>query len=295
MLQYRRVGVTVKSDLDERDEIVKQVRTILYKEGAECFLDAKRCEDLSSATGTPTFHEGVGVDLLVVIGGDGTILRAVRELQDFSIPIIGVNRGGIGFFAEMDASEAPGLLPRLLRGEGVLDERNLLHISARRDSTEFFHGWVLNDAVISQGTIARLIKLRVRVNDEDLMTVRADGLIVATPSGSTAYSLAAGGPIVHPSLSAMILTPVNSHSFNQKPIVIPGNHEVEVEVLSEERRIRDVEVSLTLDGQRYVSLERLDCITARMNGQTVKFIRRRPETFFGTLRAKLHWGQNPDD
>lgn len=292
MLKYRRIGVTVKSDLDHKDEAVATILRILESLGAEVCFDRKRCQDVPSVEGKVLFEEEKGIDLLLVIGGDGTIFRAVRELKDFSVPILSVNRGAVGFLAETNVEEAESLLPQLLSGDGVIDERHVLDVVVTRHGTVFFEGAVLNEAVISQGSIARLMDLRAWVNGEDLTTFRSDGLIIATPTGSTAYSLAAGGPIVHPRLPATILTPINSHSFSQKPIVIPGSSVVTVEVLTKPSKFGDFEVSLTLDGQTYVGLQPNDRVEARISkSKTVKFLRRKQDTFFGTLRAKLRWGE----
>lgn len=291
MLSYRRIGITVKSDLTERDSAVDKVLSILKIHGAEIYVDSKRCSDLPSAKGVSQMDREEGIDLLLVIGGDGTILRAVRELKDFSIPILSVNRGAVGFLAETNIDEAEHILPQLLSGEGSIEERSFLQITAHRGDEQHFSGVVLNEAVISQGSIARLMDLRTSINGEELTTFRADGLIISTPTGSTAYSLSAGGPIVHPRLSATILTPINSYSFSQKPIVIPGDHVVEVEVLTQENKFGDTEVSLTLDGQVYLSLKRNDRVAARQHPESVKFLRRNQDTFFSTLRAKLKWGE----
>src|SRR3989338_11479364 len=149
MTRFKRIGVTVKSNLDERDEAVCSVVDILKSTGADILLDEDRCKDLPSTKGTPLFEEEKNLDLLVVIGGDGTIFRAVRELKDFSIPILGVNRGGVGFLSEIDMNEAKTMLPKLLSGEGVVDERSLLKITALRAEKIFHEGFVLNEAVIS--------------------------------------------------------------------------------------------------------------------------------------------------
>ncbi len=296
MLKYRRVGVTAKSDLGDRDAVVASVLKTLREEGADVRFDEKRCKGLPSAAGMPTYRGEENLDLMVVVGGDGTILRAVRELKDFSIPILSINRGAIGFLAELTVEEAPLLLPPFLHGEGVVEERSLLLITAfHRDGEEFVHSHVLNEAVISQGSIARLMDLRATVNGEDLTVFRADGLIIATPTGSTAYSLAAGGPVVHPGLTATILTPINSHAFAQKPIVIPNEQEVEVEVMSKPNKFEDIEVSLTLDGQVFNVLQRHDRVRVSRHPDTVKFLRRRQETFYATLRKKLKWGEVPTD
>ncbi len=278
MLKYKRVAITVKSDFPGKGAAVKNVMKLIRDCGAEALPDATD-----------------NIDLLLVLGGDGTILRAMRELKDFSIPILSVNRGDVGFMAEMDMGEAAAMIPRFLEGKGVIEERSVLHVCAERGKKKIYEGCVLNEAVISQGSIARLMDLRTMVNGEELTTFRADGLILATPTGSTAYTLAAGGPIVHPSLSAVILTPINPHSFSQKPIVIPGNHTVQVDVAAKANKFSDVEVSLTLDGQTYVTLQRGDRITASIHTETVKFLRRDKETFYGTLRKKLKWGERPED
>lgn len=290
MLVYPRIGVTVKSTLDAKDKAVDRILNILREEGAEVFLDTKRMHGLPCVGPSLALQEGVPIDLLVVIGGDGTILRAVRELRDFRVPILSVNRGAVGFLAETRLEEADTLVRQLLRGEGVIEERTLLRVDVIRDEAPTFQGYVLNEAVIAQGAIARLMDLRTSINGEPLATFHADGLIIATPTGSTAYSLAAGGPIVHPRLHATILTPLNPHSFSQKPIVVPGASCIEVQVLTQENKFMDHQVSLTLDGQTYVSLRRSDIVRVSMGGETVRFLRRQEDTFFSTLRAKLQWG-----
>ena len=295
MLAYKRVGITVKSALDRKDSAVVEIAAILTKAGASVCVEEKRVADMGDVKEIKTFSCTADIDLLLVLGGDGTILRAVRELQNFSVPILSVNRGDVGFLAEMNLEEAAELIPEFLKGKGVIEERSVLHVTALRGKKKLHEGFVLNEAVISQGSIARLMDLRTTVNGEELTTFRADGLILSTPTGSTAYTLAAGGPIVHPALSASILTPINPHTFSQKPIVIPGDHEVEVEVLAKANKFVDVNVSLTLDGQTYVTLQRNDRVLAHVNEHTVKFLRRDKETFYGTLRKKLKWGERPED
>lgn len=296
MPAFKRIGITVKSDLDQRDEVLRKVLSILEKEDVTLLFDALRSACMPKSVKMKTFKSVKEIDLLLVIGGDGTILRAVRELECFSVPILSVNRGTVGFMAEMSIDEAPALLPKLLKGQGEFDDRSVLSVTARRDDKVLAKGCVLNEAVIAQGSIARLIDLKTTVNGEDLTTFRADGLILSTPTGSTAYTLAAGGPIVHPQIEATILTPINSHSFSQKPIVLPGDHEIEVEVLSKPaNKFGDVQVSLTLDGQTYIALRRGDTISAHINAHKVRFLRRKRETFYTTLRAKLKWGERPQD
>lgn len=290
MLRYKRIGITVKPRLTQKDEVVKKIIDILRDVGAEVCVDREKMDDVGAVRPLPDLAQSSDIDVMLVIGGDGTILRSVRELKSLNIPILSVNRGSVGFLAEVALDEAEDLLPKLLGGEGVIEERNLLSVEVKRENESVFSNFALNEAAISQGAIARLLDLRTSVGGESLATFHADGMIVATPTGSTAYSLAAGGPVVHPSLDAIILTPINPHSLTQKPIVIPGRSTVQSEVLKAEDEFMTAHVSLTIDGQVYFELERNDIVTIGIHRETVKFIRRKEDTFYRTLRTKLKWG-----
>ncbi len=287
MPAYKRIGLTVKSELDHRDESLQMVLRLLEQHGCEVFVDPERCP----TKGHKILGSGAAIDLLVVLGGDGTILRAVRENAFCGVPMLSINRGDLGFLTELSLDEAESAVPALLQGKGVLDERSLITVSIHRGNAVASTHDVLNEAVIAQGSIARLVHLKTSVDNEPLTTYRSDGLIIATPTGSTAYSLAAGGPIVHPHHSALILTPINSHSFSQKPLVLPGTSVVEVEILDRPTKYADLNVILTLDGQTSLKLENADRISARTSKTTVSFLRRKHDTFLGTLRGKLHWGE----
>lgn len=296
MIMYKRIGITVKSGISHKSEAVQTVIAILRKYGADIRIDAQRMGDLACAEGLTAMHDMDGdIDLLIVIGGDGTILRTVREMRDFSIPILSINKGTVGFLSEIQLDEAGTLLPQLLRGDGVLEERSVLHVTAHRKNGEIFSGHALNEAVIAQGTIARLVSLTTFVNGEELTSFHADGLMLSSPTGSTAYSLAAGGPVVHPGIAAIILTPINPYSFSQKPLVIPGDATVRVDVHTKQNKFRDAEVVLTLDGQVCVPLQRNDSIHVHVPPQKIQFLRRKQDTFYRTLRAKLKWGERVDE
>ncbi len=290
MLRYKKIGLTVKPTLSDKSEMVSKVVDILRKAGADVYVDAAVMEGVSVARALSDMKKE-RMDALLVIGGDGTILRAVREIPDFSIPILSVNRGVLGFLAEVAVDEAETLLPALLSDEGQIEERTILCVKVMRGKKELLKSFALNEAAISQGTIARLLDLRTDINGEPLATFHADGLIIATPTGSTAYSLAAGGPVVHPHLSALILTPINPHSLTQKPVVIPGGTTVGVDILQSDEGFVPTLVGLTLDGQVYMELQRDDRVIVSVHSDTVKFIRRREDTFFHTLRTKLKWGE----
>lgn len=291
-LQYKTIGLTARSDLAERDEGLRIVGETILKTGATLLLDPERCR-IKSLSKCKHYDAKTKLDLLVVVGGDGTILRTVREMSDLHthVPILSVNRGTVGFLSEVSVDEAPKLIPQLLCGEGISERRGMLDIVAYRGKKVLFRGRVLNEAVISQGAISRLIDLQTSVNGDALTTFHADGVIIATPTGSTAYSLAAGGPVVHPQLHATILTPINPHSFSQKPLVLPSDHVIEVTIFTKQNKFSDVQVSLTLDGQTYVTLKRGDRVRATFAQQSVHFVRRKEDTFFETLRSKLKWGE----
>ncbi len=293
-LKYRTVGITARSDIRGLSRTLKHVIEIIRECGATVKIDGKRSKRLDAGN-TPVYRNHAELDLLIVLGGDGTILRTVRELQDYSVPILSINKGTVGFLAELSLSETEQMLPMFLQGKGTVEERSLLEITATRGRKKLWQGKVLNEAVVSQGAISRLIDLKTSVNGDPLATFHADGVIIATPTGSTAYSLAAGGPIVHPELKATILTPINPHSFSQKPIVLPGSDKVEVTIYTKQNKFEDVQVSLTLDGQTYVTLQRNDTVHAVISKKTVKFLRRNDESFFSTLRSKLKWGERIEE
>jgi NAD+ kinase len=294
-LRYKTIGITARSDIADNDSVVMKIAEIAKRTGATVLLDAKRCGGLRKEKRTFSRHHVL--DALIFIGGDGTILRAVREMGEskcLGVPILSVNTGTMGFLAELSPEETDAMIPVFLCGKGTIEERTMLQVTARRKGTILWSGSVLNEAVISQGAISRLIDLKTTVNGDPLATFHADGVILSTPTGSTAYSLAAGGPIVHPQLQATILTPINPHSFSQKPIVLPKDCVIEITIATKPNKFRDVQISLTLDGQQYVTLKRDDIVRAEATGETVKFLRRKKETFFSTLRNKLKWGERPE-
>lgn len=295
MQSFKRVGITAKSGLNDKCASVQHVVDILKREGVEIFLEKSRRDEILLNTELPSYEHDGELDLLIVLGGDGTILRSVRELTVCTAPLLSINRGTVGFLAELEYAEAEEFIPKFLRGEGIIDERNLLHVTATRGEQTLLSGIALNEAVIAQGTIARLVDLQTTVNGEALTTFHADGLIISTPTGSTAYNLSAGGPIVHPNLEATILTPINPHSFTQKPVVIRSDAVVQIQVQTKANKYKDSDVILTLDGQVYAGLLRGDTVRIVKDPRTVKFLRKSQDTFFATLRNKLKWGEGPQD
>jgi NAD+ kinase len=226
-------------------------------------------------------------DLIVVLGGDGTFLSIARLMKLKSVPVMGVNMGQLGFLTEIKRSEARQGLADILAGKkAIVSERALLEVTLHRKNKIVFQGPVVNDAVISKGAIARIIGLQIAVNGKWVHNVRADGIIVSTPTGSTAYSLAAGGPIIEPSLSAVVLTPICPHSLTQRPLVIPDTSEIALCL-----NHRPGHVLLTLDGQDAVSLKEDDIVTVRrFKKHSLQIVSSPTRDYFGLLREKLKFG-----
>ena len=247
--------------------------------------------DSAELTGCP----GVGVsagelavdsDMVVVLGGDGTLLAAARLLGGRDVPILGINHGGLGFLTAVPLDELYGDLERVLKGEYSSDVRMMIDARVERAGRLVATHQALNDVVINKGTPARIIELEVRVDDQYVSTFRADGLIVATPTGSTAYNMAAGGPIVHPALDAILLTPICSHTLTNRPIVLPAGVRVDVTLKSPERE----GVFATVDGQVGVRMEPGDALVVHASGKRVRLVAPMGKNYFDVLRGKLKWG-----
>jgi len=291
---FKRIGVAAKLHLENKDAVLRPIIDALKHAGAEVFFDSHTVGDLPCTAGMRPIEKTADLDLLIAVGGDGTILRTIRELRPENVPVLAINAGSVGFLAEMRLAEVDERLPALLAGDGFIERRSTVSADVTRGEESVFRCIALNDVVMSQGTISRLLDLKTSVGGELLATFHADGLIVATPTGSTAYSLAAGGPVVHPTVSALILTPINPHSFTQKPIVIPGDARVDVTIaVATTPMFENTSVGLTVDGQVYHELQPGDRVCLRTD-MTVQFLRSSTDAFYRALRTKLKWGEGPE-
>lgn len=226
------------------------------------------------------------LDMVIVLGGDGTLLSAARLVEGLDIPILGVNLGSLGFLTEVTLDELYPTLEKIFKNEYVLDPRLMLKSVIRRGKKEFPQPRVLNDIVVSHGTLVKLIRLEIIINHQFVTWLRADGLIIATATGSTAYSLAAGGPIVHPSVDAIILTPISPHTLTNRPIIVPANVQVDVVLKSAEKGPH-----VTLDGQEVFPLEGDDVIHIEASERRLKLIQSPHRNYYQVLRQKLKWGE----
>jgi NAD+ kinase len=229
------------------------------------------------------------VDMVLVLGGDGTLLGMADGIGEAGsgIPILGVNFGSLGFLTEVTLPELYRSLDAALTGRAHIEERLMLRSATTRDGHAFRQLIALNDAVITKTARSRMIDLSVYVGDEFVTRVKADGLIIATPTGSTAYNLAAGGPIVHPSVDALVLTPIAPHTLTNRPIVIPATSVVRVQPNMEPRD----EVFITFDGQAGFELQAGDQVTVRRAGKPLRLIKPSTRSYFEVLRTKLKWGE----
>jgi NAD+ kinase len=226
------------------------------------------------------------VDAVVVLGGDGTFLSVARFLEDLAIPVVGVNLGGLGFLTEISTASCFQEMKEILEGHFEIEERMRLQVLIRREGEDLFSQSVLNDVVITKGALARILDLKTKIDGRYLTHYRADGLIVSTPTGSTAYNLSAGGPIVYPTTSAIILTPICPFALTNRPIILPAHAAIQVE-LSE-----PVEhVTLTCDGQVGCELTSSDQIVISVAPNPLRLIKTSFVEYFRILRTKLKWGQ----
>ncbi|HYE32785.1 MAG TPA: NAD(+)/NADH kinase [Methylomirabilota bacterium] len=223
------------------------------------------------------------VDLLLVVGGDGTMLGAARGVSHSSTPILGINTGGLGFLTEVQAQQMGAAFKQLWAGEYEIEERSLIHAigSAAGHPISLI---ALNDFVISRGAVSRLIELDVFINEQSLTRYRCDGLIISSPTGSTAYSLAAGGAVVSPDAEVLTLTPICPHTLSNRSVIVRLDAVVRIEALSGK-----VDMFLTADGQEQLALQSGDSITIRQSDRSVRLVRLPGSSFFDTLRQKLNW------
>ncbi len=235
---------------------------------------------------TPQELQGLA-QLVVVLGGDGTLLSVARLFGDKHVPIVGVNLGSLGFLTEITVEELYPRLEQCLSGDLTASARMMLDVTLHREGKKIEHSFALNDVVINKGALARIVDLEARVDGQMLTTYKADGLIVSTPTGSTGYSMSAGGPIIHPQINCIVITPICPHTLTNRPIVISDDSVICLTVTSS----FDEKVYLTLDGQIGYELHEGDSIDIRRASQTTLLIPSATKNYFEVLRTKLKWGE----
>lgn len=281
----KRIGIITKLRKPEAVEVVRKLNPWLKERGREGFIDV----EAASSIGEKGFQRSEIpslVDMIIVLGGDGTLLSVARLVGDQGVPILGVNLGGLGFITEVPLDDLYNTLERIFNNDYFIEERLMLIAHVHRQGERIAEYNVLNEVVINKGALARIIELETYINKTYVTTFRADGLILSTPTGSTAYSLSAGGPIIYPTLHSFVLTPICPHTLTNRPIVLPAESLVEVILKSESG-----DVFLTLDGQVGFSLKYGDVVEVKKSEGKIKLISSPERDYFKILRTKLKWGE----
>jgi NAD+ kinase len=283
--KIRRVGLTTNPEKTGARPLISRVARELERAGRSVFADRSTAplvgKDVEAFADVRSL--AAQVDLLIVFGGDGTMLGAARALAGARTPILGVNIGGLGFLTAVASAEISKELTHLWADEFRIEERSLLQcIGESRDTS--ISQLALNDFVVSRGATSRLIELEVTVNGEPLTNYRCDGLIISSPTGSTAYSLAAGGAILTPNTDALIITPICPHTLSNRSVILSGDSVVRVKVLT-----KTLEIFLTADGQVQIPLVAGNLVEIGNSPKKIRLVRVAGSSFFKTLRQKLHW------
>jgi NAD+ kinase len=292
----RRVGIVAKARLDRAAEHLGQIAAWLHARHIQPVFDPDTAA-LAKGAGTDIRFDVVDkdrmpaeVELVVVLGGDGTLLgMAGRIAQTGSdTPILGVNFGSLGFLTEVTLPEIFSSLELALQGKAPIEERMMLRVTVERLTEPVCDRIVLNDVVVTQGALSRIIDLSVTVDGEFMMRVKADGLIIASPTGSTAYNLSAGGPIVHPHVDGLTITPIAPHTLTNRPVVVPGSSEIRIRPFLQSEQD---EIFATFDGQSLQSLKNEHTVVVRRAPRPLRLIRASSRGYFQVLREKLKWGE----
>lgn len=280
----KKVGIYIKRSKAEAGTVAKQVIGWLQKRNLTPLVPETEAQMYDIPGGLPVGEVIEQSDLMVVLGGDGTLLAAARQMAGRQIPVLGVNLGGMGFLTEIRLHELPEALEMFVAGKLNIIERLRLKVSVRSESGEK-HYEVLNDVVVTKSALARIFDLRIAVGGNYLNTVKADGLIVSTPTGSTGYNLAAGGPVVHPQANGIIITPICPHMLSNRPVVVPADHDVQIELLGE------ADVYVTCDGQEGQEMHKGDVVEVTNADKPLLIAKSHQRNYFDVLREKLHYGK----
>ena len=292
MASIKRIGVVVKPHQPDALATLCRLTEWLNARGIKLIggldVDRERIEHETGCEVETVKDEKLAetVDLMLVLGGDGTMIATARMLGDKEVPVIGVNYGGLGYLAEFPIEELFPALETILNGHYQVEPRVMLAAELRRGEELVTKTRVLNDVVMNKSALARIIEIEAYLNDQFVNSFRADGLIVSTPTGSTAYNLSAGGPVIYPSMNAIVITPICPFTLSNRPIVVPDDSFIEVRL-----KTKNEEVALTLDGQVGCPLQAGDRIVIRKSKTTFNLVQPANKNYFDVLRDKLRWGR----
>lgn len=282
--RFGRIALIGKLRSPEIAASLRALSDYLRKRGCEVLLEKDTAAE-SGARGLEYAALGKGSDLAVVIGGDGTMLAAARNLVRHHIPVVGVNQGRVGFMTDIGYEDMKSGIGAILDGKGTLEERTLLDAEILRDGKALLRTLALNEAVLVKGAEARLIEFEVSLDGEYVYTLRADGVIVATPTGSTAYAMSAQGPILHPAVPALALVPLNPHTLSARPVSVSDRSVIEIKLL------RAADARAHFDGFALTVMAEGDRLVLKRSADTVRFVHPPGYRYFATLREKLRWSE----
>ena len=283
--RFRHAALVGKYQAEGIRPVLEEIARFLADQGLQVSLERETAINtgMESYNALATSELGQQCDLAIVVGGDGTMLGIARELARHNLPLVGINQGRLGFITDITIGQFREALAPMIAGDYEEEHRAMIEGGVWRDGERIFEGLSLNDVVVSRGATASMVELAVNIGDETVANLRADGLIIASPTGSTAYALSAGGPILHPGIAGWVLVPIASHTLSNRPIVLPDGGQVRIEVVAG----RDA--SANFDMQSLTRLLHGDQIVVQRSAHKVRFLHPRGWSYYATLRRKLHW------
>lgn len=292
MAEFKRVGLIGRIGSESVQLSLKNLISFLHNRGLDIVLEQETAKVLPGHNMEVCSYEMLGqtCDLAIVVGGDGSILSASRSLVKYKIPILGVNRGRLGFLTDIVPDEIDTLVGEVLDGKYVVEERFLLEMSLHRDGQWISGGDAMNDVVVHPGQFIRMIEFELYVDEHFVYGQRSDGLIVSTPTGSTAYALSGGGPLMHPKLDAIVIVPMHAHTLSSRPIVVDGSSDLKIMIAKH----NNTKPHVTCDGQTHVIAEAGDEILIHKKARKVKLVHPLNHNFYETCRTKLGWSSSFD-
>jgi NAD+ kinase len=283
--RFRHAALVGKYQAEGIRPVLEEIARFLADQGLQLSLERETAINtgMKGYDALATNELGQQCDLAIVVGGDGTMLGIARELARHNLPLVGINQGRLGFITDITVGQFREALAPMIAGDYEEEHRAMIEGGVWRDGERIFEGLSLNDVVVSRGATASMVELAVNIGDETVANLRADGLIVASPTGSTAYALSAGGPILHPGIAGWVLVPIASHTLSNRPIVLPDGGQIRIEVVAG----RDA--SANFDMQSLTRLLHGDQIVVQRSAHKVRFLHPRGWSYYATLRRKLHW------
>ncbi|HVO66600.1 MAG TPA: NAD(+)/NADH kinase [Syntrophales bacterium] len=287
-MSIKKVGIIANVEKEDSRECTIQLRDWALKRGIEVFFEEGIANKIGVDKGLDRRELASRVDLLIVLGGDGTILRTVRFVSEYDIPIVGINLGEFGYLTEVNLNEMYSALDLIVKGEYQTDKRMMLDVTIKMGVETIRQQSILNDVVITRGNLSRILNLETTINGDYLTTFRADGIIISTPTGSTAYNLSAGGPIVFPEQNSFVINPICPFTLTNRPIIIPDGAEIKVILWTKGQG-----ATLTLDGQVSYTMKSGDSIFIKKSIYVTNLVSSPHRDYMEILRTKLGWGGSP--